>query len=69
MRWPDINEIDGETECLYDLVNDGWSWSWPGWKWITEKVNQWYGNNRSISAITQKYYKIYEKKSADSCQR
>ena len=60
IKWPDISEIDGETESLEAIVEGrGWDWEWPGWKWVAYKLNYEYKNNRSADACRHKYNKLY----------
>ena len=65
MRWPDKDEIDGETEHLFYLVINGWDWSWPGWGWVARRLNAEYGNDRSAEACRKKFSKEYEKSIAN----
>ncbi len=60
MKWPDKEGTDGETEALMDLVINGWSWEWPGWRWVANQINSEYGNNRTPAACRNKF--LYEEK-------
>ncbi len=53
--WPPLDEIDGETEHLVTLIEKGWDWTWPGWKWVAESLNKEYNNNRTAKACRKKY--------------
>ena len=59
--WPPRDEIDGETEHLVYLADDGWCWEWPGWKWVATTLNGEYGNNRTPEACRAKYNRIMRK--------
>ena len=58
VSWPPRREIDGETHQLVYLVEADWSWSWPGWQHIADKLNAEYGNNRSAQSCRAKYDRI-----------
>jgi len=58
MKWPDKNEIDGETMELINIVENGWDWNWPGWEWVASALNREYCNNRSASSCRNKYERI-----------
>jgi hypothetical protein len=55
MKWPKLDEVDGETEQLYWIVEHGWDWEWPGWKWVANRLNDEYKNNRSAGACRMKF--------------
>ena len=57
-RWPKISEIDGETEQLIYLAEDGWSYQWPGWDWISYVLNDEYKNSRTPTACRSKYKRL-----------
>jgi len=61
MLWGNPEDIDSEYYKLVGLVLHGWDWNWPGWAWVANSLNREYGNNRSIKACMQKFYK-YEKR-------
>jgi len=56
--WPPKNEVDGETEQLIYLVEDAWAWQWPGWRWIADRLNTEYHNNRTAIAVRKKYINL-----------
>ncbi|GAG76942.1 unnamed protein product, partial [marine sediment metagenome] len=59
-KWDDINEIDGETSNLVNLVLNGWDWQWPGWGWVAATLNKDHGNDRSPGACRKKYDRYEE---------
>lgn len=66
--WPPLSEIDGETEQLVYLVDEGWVYEWPGWKWVASWLNQEYGNNRTPQACRSKYGRIMKGRRGDEPQ-
>ena len=56
--WLDISCVDGETEQLVQLVENGWSWQWPGWEWVADTLNSEFSNSRTASACRNKYNRI-----------
>lgn len=66
MKWPNINEIDSETQYLMYLVYNGWDFHWPGWVWVSNRLNAEYGNNRSVEACRKKFDREYEKERANN---
>ena len=61
MKWPEVDEIDGETEQLWWIVEHGWDWEWPGWKWVANRLNEEYGNKRSAAACRTKFNRLEER--------
>ena len=57
MKWPNKNEVDGETQQLIYLVTNGWSWQWPGWSWVAKMLNDEYKKNRSPASCRSKFYR------------
>lgn len=53
--WPPRDEVDGETESLIWIVNHGWCWNWPGWKWVANRLNNEFKNSRTSEACRKKY--------------
>jgi hypothetical protein len=60
MKWCSINEVDGETERLLYLVENEWSWEWPGWNWVAESLNSEFGNDRSANSCRNKYKRLIQ---------
>jgi hypothetical protein len=58
MKWCPLNEVDGETSELLHLVENGWSWEWPGWYWVAVSLNNEYGNDRSANSCRNKYKRL-----------
>ena len=52
------NDHDSELDDLCKLVEDGWAWQWPGWKWVAKSLNHWHGNHRTPAACRAKYFKV-----------
>ena len=53
-----------EAKQLIYLLEDGWSWQFPGYKWCSERLNNEFGNNRTPNACRVKYTRATIK----SCQ-
>ena len=68
-QWPPLEEADGETEAMADLVENGWSWQWPGWAWIAQSLNAKYGNGRSARECSKKYKSLRKEKAALAAER
>jgi len=47
-----------EIDQLKYLVDHGWNFQWPGWRWVARRLNQEYGNNRSSRVCQRKYAKL-----------
>ena len=62
VKWPDKNEIGGETEALMNLVDNGWDWEWPGWPWVAKRLNYEYHNNRTQHSCRHKYNQMMQGK-------
>jgi hypothetical protein len=54
MKW-DERGYDGETDALMSLVKDGWCWQWPGWAWVSRRLNEEFGNERSTKSCRSKF--------------
>ena len=61
MDWPPVTKIDGETEALKQLVENGWAWQWPGWKWVADSLNKEFENARTPVACRLKYKSLLER--------
>ena len=62
--WPPVGQLDCETDQLVYLVEAGWAWQWPGWKWVAATLNSEYGNNRTPQACRAKYDRIMREANA-----
>ena len=62
-RWD--REIDGELEQLDEIVSNGWCWQWPGWKWVADRLNEEFHNDRTPSACRNRYIRLYSKSNAE----
>lgn len=57
------SEIDSEVHYLVHLVEEGWAWQWPGWKWVARSLNYWHKKDRSAEACRKKYGRVYAARS------
>ena len=58
--WPPSDFVDGETEHLCQAVDNGWCWKFPGWQWVADQVNGYWGGTRTAAACRAKYDRLQQ---------
>lgn len=40
-----------ELKELERIVQSGWDWEFPGWKWVANVLNDKFNNNRTLNSV------------------